>query len=71
LRDLYRSYVGSAAVLFTTDGPSYSYVSKGHIPGVLSTIDFGVGCKLNKTNRNLLNKLFRKSNKKLWTTSTF
>ncbi|KAK9498758.1 hypothetical protein O3M35_003322 [Rhynocoris fuscipes] len=41
LRDLYRSYVGNAAVLFTTDGPGRNYVTRGKIPGVLSTIDFG------------------------------
>ncbi|XP_024084648.1 beta-galactosidase isoform X2 [Cimex lectularius] len=41
LRDLYRSYVGNAAVLFTTDGPDTQFVNRGKIPGVLSTIDFG------------------------------
>ncbi|KAL1131552.1 hypothetical protein AAG570_011169 [Ranatra chinensis] len=41
LRDLYRSYVGNAAVLFTTDGPGATYIKRGQIPGVLATIDFG------------------------------
>ncbi|XP_073993183.1 beta-galactosidase-like isoform X2 [Rhodnius prolixus] len=41
LRDLYRNYIGNAAILFTTDGPSRNFVRRGKIPGVLSTIDFG------------------------------
>uniref|UniRef100_A0A0V0GCY9 Beta-galactosidase n=1 Tax=Triatoma dimidiata TaxID=72491 RepID=A0A0V0GCY9_TRIDM len=41
LRDLYRNYIGNAAILFTTDGPSRNFVRRGKIPGILSTIDFG------------------------------
>ncbi|BET00625.1 beta-galactosidase [Nesidiocoris tenuis] len=41
LRDLYLSYVGDKAVLFTTDGWYQNMVNKGRIPGVFSTVDFG------------------------------
>lgn len=41
LRDLFQSYVGNNAVLFTTDGQSLSMITRGKIPGVFSTIDFG------------------------------
>lgn len=54
LRDLLRSYIGVAAVLFTTDGPSASMVSRGQIPGVLSTIDFG---PTNNTMANMFREL--------------
>ncbi|XP_014275355.1 beta-galactosidase [Halyomorpha halys] len=39
LRDQFKSYIGDAAVLFTTDPDSSSAVSRGRIPGVFSTID--------------------------------
>ncbi|XP_050533362.1 beta-galactosidase-like [Daktulosphaira vitifoliae] len=42
LRDLYRSYVGFKALLYTTDGCGYSYFTCGAIPGVYATVDFGV-----------------------------
>lgn len=40
LRDLYRSYVGDKAVLFTTDGNTENYLHCT-IPGVFVTVDFG------------------------------
>lgn len=41
LRDLFQSYIGNNAVLFTTDGRDLSMITRGKIPGVFSTIDFG------------------------------
>uniref|UniRef100_A0A1B6MNC2 Uncharacterized protein n=2 Tax=Graphocephala atropunctata TaxID=36148 RepID=A0A1B6MNC2_9HEMI len=41
LRDVFRSYVGDKAVLFTTDGAGSGYLKCGTIPGVLATVDFG------------------------------
>lgn len=42
LRDIMKEHVGTKAILYTTDGTWYSYLSKGAIPGTLTTIDFGV-----------------------------
>lgn len=42
LRDLYKSYVGYKALLYTTDGCGYSYFTCGSIPDVYATVDFGV-----------------------------
>lgn len=42
LKDIVSRYVGTNAILYTTDGPWYSMFSKGAIPGTLTTIDFGV-----------------------------
>ncbi|XP_060841088.1 beta-galactosidase-like [Rhopalosiphum padi] len=41
LRDLYKSYVGYKALLYTTDGCGYSYFTCGAIPDVYATVDFG------------------------------
>ncbi|XP_050429611.1 beta-galactosidase-like [Adelges cooleyi] len=41
LRDLYKSYVGYKALLYTTDGCGYSYFTCGAIPEVYATVDFG------------------------------
>lgn len=41
LRDLYKSYVGYKALLYTTDGCGYSYMRCGPIPDVFVTVDFG------------------------------
>jgi beta-galactosidase len=45
LKEIFQSYVGNAAVLFTTDGNSGSYLKCGKINGVYATVDFGA-CKL-------------------------
>lgn len=42
IRDLFKSYVDTNALLFTTDGCSQSYFDCGTIPGVYATVDFGV-----------------------------
>lgn len=42
LRDLYKSYTGYKALLYTTDGCGYSYFTCGAIPDVYATVDFGV-----------------------------
>uniref|UniRef100_A0A2S2P399 Beta-galactosidase n=1 Tax=Schizaphis graminum TaxID=13262 RepID=A0A2S2P399_SCHGA len=41
LRDLFKSYVGYKALLYTTDGCGYSYFTCGAIPDVYATVDFG------------------------------
>nr|CAD7408846.1 unnamed protein product [Timema poppensis] len=43
LRDQFSSYVGTDAVLFTTDGAGDSYLQCGKIDGVFATVDFGSG----------------------------
>nr|CAD7264350.1 unnamed protein product [Timema shepardi] len=43
LRDQFSSYVGTDAVLFTTDGAGDSYLRCGKIDGVFATVDFGSG----------------------------
>uniref|UniRef100_A0A1B6HET1 Beta-galactosidase n=2 Tax=Homalodisca liturata TaxID=320908 RepID=A0A1B6HET1_9HEMI len=43
LRDIFQSYIGSNAVLFTTDGNGSFYLRCGPIPGVFITVDFGHG----------------------------
>lgn len=48
LRDLYKSYVGYKALLYTTDGCGYSYLACGSIPEVYATVDFGVLTKNSK-----------------------
>jgi len=45
LRDLYKSYVGYKALLYTTDGCGYSYFTCGAIPDVYATVDFGASVK--------------------------
>jgi hypothetical protein len=46
LRDIFKNIVGNAAVLYTTDGASSSYLRCGKIEGVYATVDFGTGKKL-------------------------
>ncbi|XP_014291248.1 beta-galactosidase [Halyomorpha halys] len=41
LRDFMNGYIRNNAVLFTTDGFSSTYVTRGKIPGVFATVDFG------------------------------
>ncbi|XP_054270953.1 beta-galactosidase-like isoform X2 [Macrosteles quadrilineatus] len=41
LRDVFRSYIGDKAVLFTTDGNDSGYLKCGPIRGVFITVDFG------------------------------
>lgn len=43
LRDLMKGYIGDAAVLYTTDGSSTSFLKCGKIDGVYATVDFGAG----------------------------
>ncbi|XP_060881169.1 beta-galactosidase-like [Metopolophium dirhodum] len=45
LRDLYKSYVGYKALLYTTDGCGYNYFTCGAIPDVYATVDFGASVK--------------------------
>ncbi|XP_050426969.1 beta-galactosidase-like [Adelges cooleyi] len=44
LRDLYKSYVGHKALLYTTDGCGYAFFKCGAIPEVYATVDFGSNC---------------------------
>jgi beta-galactosidase len=46
LRDIVKSIVGDAAVLYSTDGAGLSYLRCGKIEGVYATVDFGAGNKL-------------------------
>jgi beta-galactosidase len=46
LRDIVRSIVGDAAVLYTTDGAGPSYLKCGKIESVYATVDFGTSKKL-------------------------
>lgn len=43
LRDLMKSHVKDAAVLFTTDGGADYFLQCGVIPNVYATVDFGTG----------------------------
>lgn len=43
VRDIIKGHVGTAALLYTTDGRWLPYYSSGSIPGALTTIDFGPG----------------------------
>lgn len=52
LRDLYKSYVGYKALLYTTDGCGDNYFTCGAIPDVYATVDFGASTK----NGNLLHE---------------
>ncbi|VVC32178.1 Glycoside hydrolase superfamily,Beta-galactosidase 1-like,Glycoside hydrolase, family [Cinara cedri] len=45
LRDLFKSYVGYKALLYTTDGCGYQYFTCGSIPEVYATVDFGASTK--------------------------
>jgi len=38
-----QSFVGTAAVLYTTDGNNVGFLRCGKIPNVYATIDFGKG----------------------------
>ncbi|KOB73378.1 Beta-galactosidase, partial [Operophtera brumata] len=40
-KNMISKHVGTNAILYTTDGASLSYFTKGAIPGTLTTIDFG------------------------------
>jgi hypothetical protein len=46
LRDIVRTIVGDAAVLYTTDGAGPSFLKCGKVEGVYATVDFGTGKKL-------------------------
>lgn len=46
LRDIVRSIVGDAALLYTTDGAASSFLKCGKIAGVYATVDFGTSKKL-------------------------
>jgi beta-galactosidase len=46
LRDIVRSIVGDAAVLYTTDGAASSFLKCGKVDGVYATVDFGASKKL-------------------------
>lgn len=43
MRDIIAEYVGSNAILYTTDGAAPGYFIPGQVPGALTTIDFGPG----------------------------
>lgn len=46
LRDIVKSKVGDAAVLYSTDGAGLSFLRCGKIEGVYATVDFGAGNQL-------------------------
>lgn len=48
LRDIFHSYIGKNAVLFTTDGYSKKCLTCGPIANVLATVDFGPGTNVKK-----------------------
>lgn len=43
MRDIILEHTGTNALLYTTDGPDPSFFLPGHVPGALTTIDFGPG----------------------------
>ncbi|KAL6743351.1 hypothetical protein Aduo_016397 [Ancylostoma duodenale] len=47
LRDLFKSYLGDNAVLYTTDGGSTSFLKCGAVPNTLTTVDFGPSSEKN------------------------
>ncbi|KAH9413521.1 Beta-galactosidase-1-like protein [Dermatophagoides pteronyssinus] len=53
LRDKFREILGHQVVLFTTDGNGDGYLRCGHIPHVLTTIDFGSGTNVTKAKQTL------------------
>ncbi|XP_046387722.1 beta-galactosidase [Ischnura elegans] len=55
LRDEMKQYIGTAAVLFTTDGNSDGYLKCGKIAGVYATVDFGSGADVASSFRAMRN----------------
>ncbi|XP_062502791.1 beta-galactosidase-like isoform X2 [Corticium candelabrum] len=47
LEQLFRGYLGSSAILFTTDGPSTGLLRCGTLDSLFSTVDFGPGTNVN------------------------
>ena len=45
LHDLFEQQLGNDTVFYSTDGPSSRMVSCGSSKDILTTIDFGPGCK--------------------------
>lgn len=54
LRDIFYSYTGKNAVLFTTDGPARNLLKCGAISNVLATVDFGPGVNVTKVFQPLI-----------------
>jgi len=49
LSGLFRTHLGDAAVLFTTDGAGLNYLKCGAIQGLYATVDFGPGTHVTRT----------------------